>query len=59
MAENGLEAYFDSPARQLIRGEDGRVTGVIFQSLTDDSYTQVNASKGVILATGALATTTP
>ena len=52
VAENGLEAYFDSPARQLIRGEDGRVTGVIFQSLTDDSYTQVNASKGVILATG-------
>lgn len=28
------------------------MTGVIFQSLTDDSYTQVNASKGVILATG-------
>lgn len=52
VAENGLEVYFDSPARQLIRGEDGRVTGVIFQSLTDDSYTQVNASKGVILATG-------
>lgn len=52
VAENGLEAYFDSPARQLIRGEDGRVTGVIFQNLADDSYTQVNASKGVVLATG-------
>lgn len=52
VAENGLEAYFDSPARQLIRGEDGRVTGVIFQSLEDDSYTQINASKGVVLATG-------
>lgn len=52
VATGNMEAYFDCPARQLIRGEDGRVTGVIFQSLVDDSYTQINASKGVVLATG-------
>lgn len=52
LATGNVDAYFDSPARQLLTDESGRVTGVIFQSLTDDSYTQVNASRGVVLATG-------
>ncbi len=47
-----VDVHYDCPARQLIRDESGRVTGVIFQNLHDDSYTQVNASKGVILSTG-------
>ena len=47
-----VEAFFDCPARQLLRDESGRVTGVIFQNLHDESYTQVNAAKGVILASG-------
>ena len=52
VASGNVDAHFDSPARQLIRDDSGRVTGVIFQSLVDDSYTQVNAAKGVILASG-------
>ncbi len=52
MATGNVEAYFDSPVRQLIRDESERVTGLIFQNLQDDTYTQVNASKGIILATG-------
>lgn len=52
IATGNMDAYFDCPARQLIREENGRVTGVIFQSLVDDTYTQVNAAKGVVLSTG-------
>lgn len=47
----GAQVFFDSPARQLVK-EDGRVVGVIFQSLVDESYTKVVAKDGVVLATG-------
>ena len=46
----GAEFRYDAPAEQLVQDEDGRVTGVI--ASTADGYIQVNASKGVILATG-------
>ena len=46
-----LETYFGHFARKLLREEGGRVTGVIFQD-QDGAYYQVNAAKGVVLATG-------
>jgi succinate dehydrogenase/fumarate reductase flavoprotein subunit len=36
----------------------GKVTGIIAQDLTDDHYIRINASKGVIMATGGYATNT-
>ncbi len=47
----GVNGIFDTPARQLVKS-DGRVVGVIAQSLADGSYTKVIAKKGVVLATG-------
>lgn len=37
---------------QLIQDEDGRVTGALAQNTDDGSYVRIDASKGVILATG-------
>lgn len=45
------ETHFNKRARQLVKTGD-RVTGVIFEDVTDGSYMQVNASKGIVLATG-------
>ena len=50
-ATGNVDAYFDCPARQLVK-EGDRVVGVIFQNLNDKTYTKVLASKGVVLATG-------
>ena len=47
----GARIYYSTPARQLIRGEEGRVTGAYGQK-EDGSYIKINASKGVLLATG-------
>ncbi len=49
--ELGAEFYFSCPGVDLVTDENGRVTGVIGQN-ADGDYIQVNASKGVILATG-------
>ncbi len=46
----GVEILYDTPARQLLRGDDGKVTGVVAE--TEDGYLQVDASKGVIICTG-------
>ena len=48
-AEQGVEMFYSMPAVQLVC-EGGAVTGVICG--TEGSYTQFNAKKGVILATG-------
>ena len=51
---NGAQFYFETRARQLVRGEDnqnGRVTGVIAEA-ADGTYVKFNAAKAVILATG-------
>ena len=47
----GLEVFYETPAVRLVQNDAGDVTGVIAQN-PDGSYTQFNASKGVILATG-------
>ena len=49
--EAGATFFYSTPAVQLVSNEDGAVTGVIGQR-EDGTYVQVNASKGVILATG-------
>lgn len=46
-----VEAIFNARARQLVK-EDNRVVGVIFEDVTTGEYTQVNGTKGVVLATG-------
>lgn len=50
---NGARIYHSTPARQLIRDNEGtgRVVGAYGQK-EDGSYIKVNASKGVLLATG-------
>ncbi len=47
----GVEILYRMPAVQIIRGADGRVTGVI-AGRRAGNYTRINASKGVIIATG-------
>ena len=50
--ELGATLLYDTPLVQLVQDADGRVTSAIAHSDDDDTYVQVNASKGVILATG-------
>lgn len=47
----GAEFFYSTPAVQIVVDEDGTVTGVVGQR-EDGSYVQLNASKGVVLATG-------
>jgi fumarate reductase flavoprotein subunit len=50
--EKGAEFRYSTPAVQLVRADNkGRVTGVIAKNAKGE-YVQINASKGVILATG-------
>ncbi len=49
--KKGAEFRFNTRAVQLIRKDQGRVTGVIAQD-QDGNYIQLNASKAVILCTG-------
>ncbi|MGV8083733.1 MAG: FAD-dependent oxidoreductase [Coriobacteriia bacterium] len=46
----GVKRYYSTPAEQLVKSNE-RVTGVIAKK-KDGSYLQVNARKGVVLATG-------
>ncbi|MCP4626511.1 MAG: FAD-dependent oxidoreductase, partial [bacterium] len=46
----GVDIRYKTPAQQLVRNENGRVTGVIAK--TKAGYIQCNAKKAVILATG-------
>ncbi len=48
--EKGIEIHYKTPAVQFIRDGNGPVTGVIAGE--KGNYTQYNASKGVIIATG-------
>ena len=50
----GAEIRFNTPAVQLVQDESGAVTGVVVKG-SDGAYTQLNASKGVLLATGGYA----
>lgn len=48
--EKGIEIHYSTPAVQLVRDGEGPVKGVIAGK--KGSYTQYNAKKGVIIATG-------
>jgi fumarate reductase flavoprotein subunit len=50
-AKKGVVTYFKTRAKQLLRKEKGRVTGVIAQNEAGE-YLQFNAAKAVILCTG-------
>jgi fumarate reductase flavoprotein subunit len=49
--KNGADIRYQINALQLIRKEDGRVSGLIAKD-NDGNYIQFNADKGVILCTG-------
>jgi len=49
--KKGVVTYFKTRAKQLLRKEKGRVTGVIAQNEAGE-YLQFNAAKAVILCTG-------
>ena len=51
-AELGAEFRFDTMFVKCEQNDEGRVTGVVCQDGNDLHYIRVNASKGVILATG-------
>ena len=57
-ATGNVDWRFQTALVRLEQDEDGKVTGVIAQDLTDNSYIRVKASKGVIMATGGYATNT-
>lgn len=48
--QQGVNIFYSTPAEQLVRDENGAVTGVIASS--PEGYIQLNATKGVIMATG-------
>ena len=51
--ENGAQTFFGCFGTKLLKDSDGRVTGVIIRDAQNgNKYIQLNASKGVILATG-------
>ncbi len=47
----GVDIQWKTPAEQLVRDDQGKVSGVIAKA-EDGSYIKFNAGKGVILATG-------
>jgi succinate dehydrogenase/fumarate reductase flavoprotein subunit len=47
--KEGVNIYYNTPAEQLVL-KDGKVTGVIAKN--DKGYFQLNAAKGVVVATG-------
>ena len=49
----GNEILFEHKLVKLDRSDNGKVTGGVFE--TNDGYVRINASKGVILATGGYA----
>lgn len=49
---NGAVTHFKTKAEQLVQDGSGRVVGVIVSD--EDGYKKMNASKGVILATGGI-----
>ena len=49
--EKGGEIRFNTTAMQLVQDDSGRVNGVIVRN-EDGSFSQINGSKGVMVATG-------
>ncbi len=54
----GAEVRWSTPLIKLEADESGKVTGAIAQDTTDGHYVRINASKGVVLATGGYSTNT-
>lgn len=50
ITDKGYQVDYSHDLAKLIREENGPVTGAIFQN--KDGYVQINAAKGVVLATG-------
>lgn len=50
LAEAGGEVRYQTKVVELVQDESGKVTGVIAEG--EDGYVQLNASRGVVLATG-------
>ncbi|MGI1660044.1 MAG: FAD-binding protein [Desulfitobacterium sp.] len=50
--ELGVQKFFEHTAIQLVQDSESKVTGIIIQRKKDNAYIQINAAKGVILATG-------
>lgn len=50
LKDAGVKIMYRTPAVQLVQNKDGAVTGVIVGK--PGKYTQINATKGVIIATG-------
>jgi len=57
-ATGNVEWKFSTALVKLEQDGKGKVTGIIAQDLTDNHYIRINASKGVIMATGGYATNT-
>ena len=56
--EAGAEVRYATPLVKLEQDENSRVTGAIAQDKNDEHYIRINASKGVVLATGGYSTNT-
>ena len=51
--DKGAETFYGCFGTKLLKNDEGRVTGVIIRDANNgNSYIQLNAAKGVILATG-------
>ena len=51
--DNGAKTFFGCFGTKLVKDDSGRVTGIIIRDTNDgNAYKQLNAAKGVILATG-------
>ncbi|MBM7000567.1 FAD-binding protein [bacterium] len=54
----GAQVRYSCPLVKLEQDASGKVTGAIAQDSTDGHYVRINASKGVVLATGGYSTNT-
>ena len=57
-ATGNVDWRFQTALVKLEQDDNGKVTGVIAQDLTDEHYIRVKVKKGVIMATGGYATNT-
>ena len=58
LTELGGELRCNTALVKLEQDASGRVTGIIAKDSTDDHYVRINASKGVVIATGGYARNT-
>lgn len=56
--KHGVQWKLSTALVKFVQEDSKKVTGIIAQDLTDDHYIKINASKGIIVATGGYATNT-